>query len=116
LATVVSTAGSNQIQLLNSTGFLVGMMEDAEWTTNQISVQSGNRILISTDGLAEAFNPLSGPFGRNRTIQILEESRDKPIESILPTLRHAVQDFVRNSPLTDDLTILVVEFNAQYGA
>jgi sigma-B regulation protein RsbU (phosphoserine phosphatase) len=59
--------GSDVI-VLNGTGPVLGLLNGAAYGDQTIALKAGDRILLSTDGVTEAFNPAEEEFGEERMI------------------------------------------------
>jgi serine phosphatase RsbU (regulator of sigma subunit) len=53
----------NEVRLLEEGNLIVGLIPGASYTSVRCTLMPGERILLTTDGLAEAENPAGEPFG-----------------------------------------------------
>ena len=67
-------------------------------------MNSGDRIFLYSDGVTEAMDVNKNMFGEERIIQSLKNPN-----SNVESLYKDVKSFVRNIPLSDDLTIVMIE-------
>jgi len=74
------------------------------------AIQSGDVLLLYTDGLVEARDEAGEQFGVDRTIQILGSSYGLSTALILSNLAHALDDFAGHRVSEDDITALCVKF------
>ena len=72
----------------------------------------GNRLLLYSDGLVEAASASGEPFGYTRLERILEKSAQLPGDELTAAILAALADYTNETPLADDLTVLVVERSA----
>jgi sigma-B regulation protein RsbU (phosphoserine phosphatase) len=101
-------AGS-QTAILESTGPLLGIDADSVWTRRTIRVSPNDRLVLVTDGLAEAFASDGESFGRDRlrkAIEMAAESGDA--ETAVTDIERAVSQFRGSASQTDDVTILAI--------
>jgi serine phosphatase RsbU (regulator of sigma subunit) len=75
-----------------------------------IGIQSGDVLLLYTDGLVEARNDADEQFGIERTTQIIGTSYGLSSALILSNLAHALDDFAGHRVSEDDITALCVRF------
>jgi sigma-B regulation protein RsbU (phosphoserine phosphatase) len=67
-------------------------------------MNSGDKIFLYSDGVTEAMNIRKEMFGEQRLIQSLQ----KPFSNIT-SLYNDVKTFTGNIPLSDDMTIVMIE-------
>lgn len=72
------------------------------------SLMAGDRIVLFTDGLTEAEDEAGNPFGDDRLLDLILESRGLPARELQEALLTAVLRY-SNGNLHDDLTMLVIE-------
>ncbi len=58
----------SEIIALPGTGPVLGLIPGAAFADQTIALHPGDRILLSTDGVTEAFNPAGEEFGEDRMI------------------------------------------------
>lgn len=92
---------------LCSTAMVLGL-DDEPGPATTVQVASGDVLLLTTDGVAEAGAAKGECFGMQRALDIVCETRHLPVTVILQQLLHAVHDHVHES-LTDDATVVVVK-------
>jgi serine phosphatase RsbU (regulator of sigma subunit) len=73
---------------------------------------NGCRLLLYSDGLVEAASASGEPFGYSRLERILEKSAQLPGDELTAAILAALADHTNETPLADDLTVLVVERSA----
>ena len=74
-----------------------------------VSLQSGDIVLLLTDGLEEAMAPDESFFGIERTLNVVRQNREKPAREVLDALYRAVRDFSQQTPQLDDVTAIVIK-------
>jgi sigma-B regulation protein RsbU (phosphoserine phosphatase) len=72
-----------------------------------MSLQSGDLLLMYTDGLVEATNPRNEMFGMKRLKNVVEELYLLPPKDAIREIRNSLAIFAEGKPLADDTTILV---------
>ncbi|WP_164104508.1 PP2C family protein-serine/threonine phosphatase [Candidatus Laterigemmans baculatus] len=95
---------------LGATGFLLGIESEASWSTEEFSPRAGERLLATTDGVAETWSPRGELFGREKLQSLVRNSGAEPVEETVGRLNRALVDHQGSSATTDDMTILVAEF------
>lgn len=96
-----------QCEHLGSTALVLGL-DDPPSEATSVQVASGDILLLTTDGVAEAGAAYGECFGMQRALDIVRRTRHMPVMVILQQLLHAVHNHVRES-LTDDATVVVIK-------
>ncbi len=85
------------------------MFENQRYGVEKLHIQSGDLLVLSTDGIAEATNPRGIPFGRERLKDAVRELWEHPAEYIAQDIKQRVLDFSYPQALQDDLSLIVVK-------
>jgi phosphoserine phosphatase RsbU/P len=93
---------SGVIELRTEKGIPLGLM-DSEYSEVELRLQSGDRVLMYTDGILEATNSKGEEFGISRLQQALQTS-SASAQSILADVRQ----FAHGGALADDATAVVL--------
>ena len=91
-------------------GIVLGVMEDLEQSDECYKLSRGDKIFVYTDGLPEATNGDGDILGEPAMFEIIKKHRDDDNMTLLKDIRSEVDDFVKDAPQFDDLTMLVVEY------
>lgn len=100
---------------LESTGTLVGIAHDNIWEIKCIAVKPGNRLVLYTDGIIEAFSPAGKQFGRERLSDILQAHTHCPIQATVDAVRQALAAHLNGRVADDDLTLVGLDFKSRLG-
>jgi phosphoserine phosphatase RsbU/P len=76
-------------------------------TSGPISLESGDILLLATDGLFDIAGPDHTLFGIDRSIRLIHTHRRDPVERILDELVDAARTFAQGTAQPDDLTIVI---------
>jgi serine phosphatase RsbU (regulator of sigma subunit) len=117
---VYASAGHNPGYLLNragevraelkSTEMPLGINSAIEFTTAApIALESGDVLLLFTDGIVEARGPDKSDFGTERMIKIIRASAQQPAKDIVDALYRAAREFADDQPQKDDITLLLAK-------
>ncbi len=94
---------------LFSTGALLGVMADAEWETEVLALHDADRVLLFTDGVSSAGEPVD-PMGPEGILRILREAPSEPLARQMTLI---LEDALRRSSLSpvsrDDITMVEFE-------
>ncbi len=103
-------SNSNQsVTLLNPTGPAIGLIPEAKYKSETTDFNSGDVLLLYTDGLVEARNTDGEEFGEDRLVLFLKNHNSESADNILNDLHKEVERF--SQKIDDDLTILVFKNN-----
>jgi sigma-B regulation protein RsbU (phosphoserine phosphatase) len=89
-------------------GLPIGMMDDAVFEEEHLTLGFGDRLYFYTDGTIEALNAGEEEFGQERLLSEFARCRDYPLRTGLDRVAAAVRDWCRGS-LKDDVSLLGVE-------
>lgn len=92
-------------------GFPIGVAS-AEYKEQSITLGSGDRLVLHTDGLTGARNADGEHFGIRRLLAALEESRRQPLADVVGGLLRAVEQWRGAVPRQEDISVLAVERTA----
>ncbi len=98
---------NGQISRLESDGFPVGMFADVQYTTREVLVDRGDRLLIFSDGLTDAQNSDEEAFGDDRVIEFCRSiaASATPVE-LVDELMGTVGKWSRGVEQFDDITVV----------
>jgi len=101
---------NGDIHSLTATGVPVGLFCQSEYELLNIELNKGNSLVLYTDGLTEAsVNEIE--YGEERLKQHLIKSKDLPAESLIDSILNDQRNFLKNSPLFDDITVSIIAKN-----
>jgi len=95
-------------QQLHSRGGLLGVFDEMEFEEVLVPVQSGDKILLYSDGV----EPLIGEVDHSGTFRFTElflNLCDSPVMSMMSTLENTITRWRRSGAEVDDITLLAVE-------
>ena len=93
-----------------ASGLPLGVVEEAVYDEEgTVKLQSGDVIVVGTDGVWEAHDAASNMFGKERLREALLASSDQPAQRIHDAVLQAVRDFAAGHPQDDDITLVVIK-------
>jgi len=105
---VVRRDGSHE--RLRQGGIVLGVFANQTFKSDVTQLQSGDRLVLYTDGVTEACNSVDEEFGEDRLLRVLQEYASSPAVEIQKQILQSVANFSR-STWQDDATLLVVAVN-----
>ncbi|WP_095880201.1 GAF domain-containing SpoIIE family protein phosphatase [Fibrobacter sp. UWS1] len=102
----------NRLDTIKSGGIALGMIDDNSKIIREKSllVQSGDMVLLYTDGVTEAVNDKREMFGLSRLQAFVEKYHGLSSEEIRIALLDELKNFAHGAALADDITVLVMKF------
>ncbi|NBC33658.1 MAG: SpoIIE family protein phosphatase [Alphaproteobacteria bacterium] len=98
------------VRLLDGeTDMAVAVTDDLDFTAHSHSLAPGERLVLYTDGVTEAFSPDDEPFGEDRMAAILAATAQQPPAGLAARLVAAIHDFENGGEQSDDITLLVLD-------
>lgn len=100
---------SNVWQKLENGSLPLGILEGEAVPAVEIPLEPEDLFLSFTDGVVEALSPDGTRFGLDRTLGTIVAHRDLPADQIVDALYRAIQNFCRDAPPSDDITLMVLK-------
>jgi sigma-B regulation protein RsbU (phosphoserine phosphatase) len=97
------------VKSIAATGLPVGMFCQERYTSTQVQVGNGHRLVLYTDGLSETRNTGEVEYGEARLESLLSESRQLPANALIQRVLDDVREFSSGRPTSDDLTLMAIE-------
>jgi serine phosphatase RsbU (regulator of sigma subunit) len=95
-------------EFLSTTGTFIGMFPDVPFEQKTISLASGDKLIMYTDGLIECVNEKGDLFGRPRLETFVRGSMDLDADDTTAELLKAVRTHTAGLPQSDDITLAVM--------
>jgi len=105
---LVSTDG--RLRKLHTSGMPVGMLEEAQFQVVQMQLESGDKLVIYSDGLTEAENAAGEFFDTDRLRTCLRDNASMGAADLHKVLLSTLDAFVEGGVIRDDITALVLEY------
>jgi len=106
----VLVAKSGARYLTVESGSPLGLFACSQYVESTFRVEPGERLVLYTDGVTEAFNPEHVEFGDERLIALLGRvGLSGSADELGAAILHEVSAFAAGAPQSDDITVLVVD-------
>ena len=96
-------------------GFVLAGMEGVRYRANELTLGSGDRLFLYTDGVPEATNMDNQLYGEDRLLAFMNENVDLQANELLPKLKNNIDGFVGDAPQFDDITMLMFDYKTKKG-
>jgi PAS domain S-box-containing protein len=99
---------------LNGESLPLAILPDTEFPIGgPVGLETGDTVLLITDGVLEAMSPDGQMFGAERMLQVVRDNRIDCASEITDGLYRAIRDFTQRDQPTDDVTIVVIRLTAR---
>jgi serine phosphatase RsbU (regulator of sigma subunit) len=105
---LVSSDG--RLRKLHTSGMPVGMLEEAQFQVVQMQLETGDKLVIYSDGLTEAENAAGEFFDTERLRNCLRDNASMGAAELHKVLLSTLDAFVEGGVIRDDITALVLEY------
>src|SRR6266404_1207600 len=95
---------------LREGGCVLGVCANLRFESGVVELQSGDRLVLYTDGVTEAWNSEDEEFGEERLLRVLQENPTRTAAEIQAKILQAASEF-SHGIWQDDATLLVVAVN-----
>src|SRR6266550_4060839 len=105
----VSVAEKPVVRLLTTGGPIIGTFLNGPYEQETIPLQSGDTLVVYTDGVTEALNPAGEEFGEEKLRSIAVESSRLPARELAEKIISKVLRWQGLASQHDDITLIVVK-------
>ncbi len=88
-------------------GTALGILPGLEYRESILKLESGDTVILYTDGITEAFNAEGELFGMDRLCQVFRDGQPTNAEEASAMVFDAVDEFAGDEPQSDDQACLV---------
>ena len=90
----------------------VGLIPDADYKAACVRLETGDTLVLFSDGVTEAADPDEQLFGIPRLRDALANLHDSPLDHLQKAVFDSVENFTRGASQADDITLLLVRYRA----
>jgi len=94
---------------LDPEGLIIGVKKDYPFEQESLHLDSGDVLLLYTDGLIEAVNNDDELFGEDRLVALLRENHQRPPQELIAHIIEQVQLFSGHQSFQDDVSLVVMQ-------
>ncbi len=88
-------------------GIPLGVMPDSKFETGELTLSSGDLLVLYSDGITEAGLSSGSDYGEKRLVSLVASVKDRPLAEIQKTVIEAVRAWAGSEP-EDDMTLVIV--------
>jgi len=97
-----------EVERLTRTAIALGVVTGEPVEQRTIKLESGDNLLLYTDGLTESFNTDGEFYGEGRLLEAIKSNHCSSASDLLDVVEKSLLNFVQDMPPADDLTMLVL--------
>jgi len=101
---------SDRFEELAGAGMALGVDEAWQFEDFSRTVEPGQIVLLTTDGIFEAHNPAGEMFGKARFKAVVRQNAGLEAEGLRKAVFEAVAEFRGAEPQEDDITLVILKF------
>ncbi len=90
-------------------GVPLGMFRDTRYYEYYATIESGQMLVLYTDGVTEAMNPAGEEYGRDRLVDAARRGRHLSARELIDSIHGEVIDWTEGLGVTDDVTFFIVK-------
>lgn len=99
----------NGIQELESTGLILGIFEDSDYSTKESELKPGDILVLFSDGITEAMNPDMDMYGPARLQNLIQKNHKMSASEIGELILNDIHKHSEGATQSDDITLLIIK-------
>ncbi len=101
--------GASNPLRLETGGLVIGLLPNAQYQEQCVSMRPGDVLLTYTDGISEAMTADDEEWGEDRMFEAARAAGDGSADDILRAIFQAADQFTAGAPQHDDMTLLIMK-------
>ena len=102
--------GRSGVRRLETGGPVIGLLEFASFSQETVQLETGDLVVIFSDGVSEAMSRTGEEFGDDRLLEVAEAGRHDTVQGLVDRIIAAVRAFTTGAPQSDDITVMVLRY------
>jgi hypothetical protein len=87
---------------------VLGIIAGATFSEQVVELNTGDTLIVYSDGISEAMNEADEFFGEERLYAIAQQTSGQPVSTIGARILEAVAGFIGYAPVSDDVSLMVL--------
>ena len=100
---------SGEILRLKTGGIVLGFVENVPFEQESVSFDSGDMLVVYSDGITEAMNAEQEEFEEEALVEVIQKYKEEPANKIIDEIISSVKQHAGITPQMDDMTLVVVK-------
>ncbi len=89
----------------------LGLFDDQDWQQRKIQLDPGDLLVMYTDGVTDAQNPLYELYGMERFMNIIQANWKRPPAELEKLVIEDIDRFLDEAPQPDDMAMVILKKN-----
>ena len=106
---LLRAGGDSPVEELTTGGTIIGMFPQTRYEEGTLALNTGDVLIVFTDGVTEALNPADEEFGEDRLKDLLRAVGALPIEEMSARIAGELKNWIQDAAQYDDLTFLLMK-------
>ena len=106
---LLRAGGESPVEELTTGGTIIGMFPQTRYEEGTLALNTGDVLIVFTDGVTEALNPADEEFGEDRLKDLLRTVGPLPIEEMSARITEELKNWIQDAAQYDDLTFLLMK-------
>jgi sigma-B regulation protein RsbU (phosphoserine phosphatase) len=106
---ILVRSATQSFEFLTRTGMVLGVDEMADYHERSLELSPGDCLLLYTDGVTDAVNPVGEPFDVERLGTVFRGSQDQSPSQILSSIEQALSQYTGDVAPFDDITLVLIK-------
>ncbi len=94
---------------LRAGGLVIGLQPETKYDFGSVTMQSGDVLVLATDGVTEAINYQGEQYGRSRSMASIQRHRSLAAQPLAHEILWDVRRFAGLAEQSDDITVVVIK-------
>ena len=103
---LLRSGGDGAVEELTTGGTIIGMFPQTGYEEGTLALNTGDVLIVFTDGVTEALNPADEEFGEERLKDLLRMVGPLPVEEMSARITQELKNWIQDAAQYDDLTFL----------
>jgi len=99
-------------RMLERRGLVLGIRGQSNYEEETVALQTGDLLVIYSDGIVEAMNHWQEEFGEERLIKAVQQHREQTATALSEKIIQTVKQHAGPAPQSDDITLVILKKTA----
>ena len=109
---ILVRSSSNKAEMIESKGLAIGMISDVRFDETlesvELALESGDMIILYTDGYTEAMSHSHKLYGDDRLLSVVQKNIGSSAQKMLEAINSDVRTFTGATTQSDDMTMVII--------
>lgn len=106
---LVLREATGEVETIENRNPALGLFDDVDYLTHELSVVAGDLVLVFTDGLFNVTNTKSESYGTNRLRDSIRRRAGLPLSKLTQEVFTEIENFAAGQPFSDDICLIGME-------